>query len=43
MMNKSLLIGRLTAKPELNKTATKKSVLRSTLAVNRVFKNPDGE
>lgn len=43
MMNKSLLIGRLTAKPELNKTTTKKSVLRCTLAVNRVFKNADGE
>lgn len=43
MMNKSLLIGRLTAKPELNKTTTKKSVLRCTLAVNRVFKNAAGE
>ena len=43
MMNKSLLIGRLTAKPELNKTASKKSVVRFRLAVNRIFKNTDGE
>ena len=42
MMNKSLLIGRLTAKPELNKTASKKSVVRFRLAVNRIFKNTDG-
>ena len=43
MMNKSLLIGRLTAKPELNKTASKKSVVRFRIAVNRIFKNTDGE
>lgn len=43
MMNKSLLIGRLTSAPELKKTATDKSVLRVTLAVNRQFKNADGE
>ncbi|MGX7049088.1 single-stranded DNA-binding protein [Lactococcus piscium] len=43
MMNKSLLIGRLTATPELRKTATEKSVIRSTLAVNRQFKTADGE
>lgn len=43
MMNKSLLIGRLTAQPELRKTATEKSVIRSTLAVNRQFKTADGE
>ncbi|MCJ1996261.1 single-stranded DNA-binding protein [Lactococcus piscium] len=43
MMNKSLLIGRLTAAPELRKTATEKSVIRSTLAVNRQFKTADGE
>lgn len=43
MMNKSLLIGRLTAQPELRKTTTEKSVIRSTLAVNRQFKTADGE
>lgn len=43
MMNKSLLIGRLTAAPELRKTATEKSVIRSTLAVNRQFKTAEGE
>lgn len=43
MMNKSLLIGRLTTAPELRKTATEKSVIRSTLAVNRQFKTADGE
>ena len=43
MMNKSLLIGRLTAKTELNKTASKKSVVRFRIAVNRIFKNTDGE
>lgn len=42
-MNKSLLIGRLTAAPELRKTATEKSVIRSTLAVNRQFKTTEGE
>lgn len=43
MMNKSLLIGRLTAAPELRKTTTEKSVIRSTLAVNRQFKTAEGE
>ncbi len=43
MMNKSLLIGRLTMAPELKKTAKDKSVLRVTLAVNRQFKNADGQ
>lgn len=43
MMNKSLLIGRLTMTPELKKTAKDKSVLRVTLAVNRQFKNADGQ
>ena len=43
MMNKSLLIGQLTTAPELRKTATEKSVIRSTLAVNRQFKTADGE
>ncbi|GFH43455.1 single-stranded DNA-binding protein [Lactococcus hodotermopsidis] len=43
MMNKSLLIGRLTAPPELRKTPSDKSVVRVTLAVNRQFKNADGE
>ncbi|CCK19399.1 single-stranded DNA-binding protein [Pseudolactococcus laudensis] len=43
MMNKSLLIGRLTMATELKKTAKDKSVLRVTLAVNRQFKNADGQ
>lgn len=43
MLNKSLLIGRLTAQPEVKKTPTDKSVLRVTLAVSRQFKNADGQ
>jgi single-strand DNA-binding protein len=43
MMNKSLLIGRLTAQPEVKKTSTDKSVVRLTLAVNRQFKNGKGQ
>jgi single-strand DNA-binding protein len=42
MMNKSLLIGRLTSQPEIRKTPNEKSVVRATLAVNRQFKNADG-
>ncbi|GFH41009.1 single-stranded DNA-binding protein [Pseudolactococcus insecticola] len=42
MMNKSMLIGRVTATPELRKTPNDKSVVRLTLAVNRQFKNADG-
>ena len=43
MLNKSLLIGRLTAQPEVKKTPTDKSVLRVTLAVSRQFKTADGQ
>ncbi|HEK9779083.1 TPA: single-stranded DNA-binding protein [Streptococcus equi subsp. equi] len=43
MYNKVILIGRLVAKPELNKTLTDKQVVRFTLAVNRRFKATTGE
>lgn len=42
-MNKTLLIGRLVATPEVVQTPTGKSVTRVTVAVNRKFKNSDGE
>jgi single-strand DNA-binding protein len=42
-MNKTMLIGRLVTTPELTKTSTDKSVLRSKIAVNRRFKNANGE
>lgn len=42
-MNKTLLIGRLTHTAELSKTTTDKSYTRITLAVNRRFKNENGE
>ncbi|MGM9885701.1 MAG: single-stranded DNA-binding protein [Lactococcus sp.] len=42
-MNKALLIGRLVAQPELNKTANDKAYVRGTLAVNRRFKNEAGQ
>ena len=41
-MNKSILIGRLTKKPELQTTANGVSVCSFTVAVNRRFKNADG-
>ncbi|MFS1663941.1 single-stranded DNA-binding protein [Streptococcus sp. zg-JUN1979] len=43
MYNKVILIGRLTTTPEMHKTATDKSVTRVTLAVNRRFKNANGQ
>ena len=43
MYNKVIAIGRLTATPELQKTASDKSVARTTLAVNRRFKDSQGE
>lgn len=43
MYNKVIMIGRLTATPEMVKTATEKSVARVTLAVNRRFKAANGE
>lgn len=43
MYNKIMLIGRLTALPEMVKTANDKSVTRVTLAVNRRFKSQNGD
>lgn len=42
-MNKTILIGRLTADPELRQTAGGVSVCRFTVAVNRKYKNEQGE
>ncbi|MCO7179748.1 single-stranded DNA-binding protein [Lactococcus formosensis] len=42
-MNKMLLVGRLVADPELNKTSSGKSLLRINLAVKRRYKNASGE
>ncbi len=41
-MNKVILIGRLTATPELKKTNNGNSVLSFTVAVNRQYKNAQG-
>lgn len=43
MYNKVILIGRLTARPEVNQTANGKHVSRITVAVNRRFKTENGE
>ena len=43
MLNKTILTGRLTAKPELKKTQTDVSVTSFSLAVQRNFKNGSGE
>lgn len=42
-MNKVILIGRTTAKPELKATQSGTKVCKFTLAVNREFKNMDGK
>lgn len=42
-MNKVELIGRITADPELRYTQSNKAYTRFTIAVNRGFKNEDGE
>lgn len=42
-MNKVVLIGRLTADPELRQTQSGISSCRFTVAVNRKFKNQNGE
>ena len=42
-MNKVLLVGRLTAKPELRYTPSNVAFLRFTVAVNRPFTNSDGK
>lgn len=43
MYNKVIMIGRLTATPEMVKTPKDKSVTRVTVAVNRRFKTAEGE
>jgi single-strand DNA-binding protein len=43
MLNKVIITGRLTAKPELKKTTTDVSVASFSLAVQRNFKNGNGE
>ncbi|EPT35807.1 single-stranded DNA-binding protein [Streptococcus agalactiae] len=43
MINNVVLVGRLTAAPDLRKTPSNVSVLQGTLAVNRNFKNQNGE
>ncbi|WP_256958189.1 MULTISPECIES: single-stranded DNA-binding protein [unclassified Streptococcus] len=40
---KIIMIGRLTAQPEMNQTVSGKHLTRITLAVNRRFKTGDGE
>ena len=42
-MNRVMLIGRLTAKPELRYTGTNTPYARFTLAVNRTFSNSQGQ
>lgn len=42
-MNKVILIGRTTAKPDLRATQSGTKVCKFTLAVNREFKNSQGE
>lgn len=42
-MNRVMLIGRLTAKPELRYTGTNTPYARFTLAVNRTFSNNQGQ
>ena len=42
-MNNVNLVGRLTKAPELKQTASNTNVLTGTLAVNRTFKNQNGE
>ena len=43
MINNVVLVGRLTAAPDLRKTPNGVSSLQGTLAVNRNFKNKNGE
>lgn len=42
-MNYSIIMGRLTADPELRYTPSNKAFTRITVAVNRSFKNENGE
>lgn len=43
MLNKVILVGRLTKEPELRKTPNNVSVCQFTIAVNRPFQNQNGE
>lgn len=43
MLNKIILMGRLTRDPELRNTANKTAVCSFSLAVDRDFKGPNGE
>lgn len=43
MMNKTILIGRLTREPELRTTASGISVVSFSIAVNKRFKNAEGK
>lgn len=43
MINRSVLVGRLTKDPELRYTPSDVANTRFTLAVNRTFSNPQGE
>ena len=42
-MNKVVLVGRLTAKPELRYTGSNTAFTRFTVAVNRSFTNSEGK
>lgn len=42
-MNKVILLGRLTRDPEMKNTTTGKAVTRFSIAVDRRFKNKDGQ
>jgi single-strand DNA-binding protein len=42
-MNRAILMGRLTKEPELRQTANDISVCNFTLAVDRPYRNKDGE
>lgn len=42
-MNKVLLVGRITAKPELRYTSSNTAFLRFTVAINRTFTNNEGK
>jgi single-strand DNA-binding protein len=42
-MNKVMLVGRLTAKPELRYTASNTAMVRFSVAINRPFTNSEGK
>ena len=43
MINRVVLVGRLTKDPELRYTSSNIAVVKFTLAVNRTFAGPSGE